>query len=47
MRHRRGINCDHTRHPLTEGSYLNFAQRLLLAHENCWSTIGQDALSRL
>ena len=30
MRHRRGSNCDHTR-PLTEGSYLNFAQRLLLA----------------
>ena len=39
MRRRRGSNYDHTRDPLTEGSDLNFAQRLLLANENAVTNI--------
>ena len=39
MRRRRGSNYDHTRDPPTEGSDLNFAQRLLLANENAVTNI--------
>ena len=39
MRRRRGSNYDHTKDPPTEGSDLNFAQRLLLANENAVTNI--------
>ncbi|KDR80263.1 hypothetical protein GALMADRAFT_242597 [Galerina marginata CBS 339.88] len=39
MRHRRGSNLDGRRDSTTEGSDLNFAQRLLLANENAVTNI--------